>query len=48
MSQDPRPEIMKRALRFGVQPLPEGTNWQELKLAWKLIDELGYDTAWTY
>ncbi|HYP27649.1 MAG TPA: LLM class F420-dependent oxidoreductase [Blastocatellia bacterium] len=39
---------MARALRFGIQTPPHNTTWRELKDAWKLIDQLGYDTAWTF
>jgi alkanesulfonate monooxygenase SsuD/methylene tetrahydromethanopterin reductase-like flavin-dependent oxidoreductase (luciferase family) len=39
---------MKRRLKFGVQAAPEGTSWEELRRTWKLVEELGYDTAWTY
>jgi F420-dependent oxidoreductase-like protein len=39
---------MKTRLKFGVQAAPEGTSWEELRRTWKLVEELGYDTAWTY
>ncbi|MBI3652510.1 MAG: LLM class F420-dependent oxidoreductase [Acidobacteria bacterium] len=39
---------MTKALRFGVQTPPQNTSWQELLDTWKLIEEAGYDTAWTF
>ena len=39
---------MTRRIRFGVQTAPQNTTWQELRDTWKLIDALGYDTAWTF
>jgi F420-dependent oxidoreductase-like protein len=39
---------MARQLRFGVQTAPHNCTWQQLSAAWKLIDKLGYDTAWTF
>lgn len=39
---------MGKAIRFGVQTRPEHTTWHELRATWKLIDKLGYDTAWTF
>lgn len=39
---------MTRKIRFGVQTAPQNTTWQELRATWKLIDSLGYDTAWTF
>jgi F420-dependent oxidoreductase-like protein len=39
---------MPRAIRFGIQTPPQNTTWQQLRQAWKLIDELGYDTAWVF
>ncbi len=39
---------MTRKIRFGVQTAPQNTTWQELRDTWKLIDSLGYDTAWTF
>ena len=38
---------MTRKIRFGLQTAPQNTSWQELRATWKLIDSLGYDTAWT-
>ena len=37
---------MTKRIRFGVQTAPINTSWQELRDTWKLVDELGYDTAW--
>lgn len=37
-----------RPIRFGVQTWTQRTTWAELKETWKLIDALGYDTAWTW
>ncbi|HSE98078.1 MAG TPA: LLM class F420-dependent oxidoreductase [Blastocatellia bacterium] len=39
---------MSKPIRFGVQTPPQNVTWQEIRDAWKLIDELGYDTAWTF
>jgi F420-dependent oxidoreductase-like protein len=39
---------MTRKVRFGWQTAPQNTTWQELRATWKLIDSLGYDTAWTF
>jgi F420-dependent oxidoreductase-like protein len=39
---------MAKPIRFGVQTPPQNTNWNELAEAWRLIDETGYDTAWTF
>jgi F420-dependent oxidoreductase-like protein len=39
---------MAKPIRFGIQTAPQNTTWQELRDAWKLIDGLGYDTAWTF
>jgi F420-dependent oxidoreductase-like protein len=39
---------MTKPIRFGVQTPPQNVTWKELLDAWKLIDELGYDTAWTF
>jgi len=39
---------MTRKIRFGLQTAPQNTTWQELRATWKLIDSLGYDTAWTF
>ena len=39
---------MKRPIRFGVQIVPQHTEWHELVAAWKAVDESGYDTAWTF
>ncbi len=39
---------MTKPIRFGVQTPPQNVTWKELLGTWKLIDELGYDTAWTF
>lgn len=39
---------MDKPIRFGVQTPPQNVTWQELLDTWKLVDELGYDTAWTF
>jgi len=39
---------MARPIRFGIQTAPQNTTWQEMRDAWKLIDDLGYDTAWVF
>jgi F420-dependent oxidoreductase-like protein len=40
--------LMTKPIRFGVQTAPQNTTWPELRDTWKLIDESGYDTAWTF
>lgn len=39
---------MTKRIRFGVQAAPQNTTWPELRDTWKLIDTLGYDTAWVF
>ena len=39
---------MARKIKFGVQTAPQNTTWEELRTVWKMIDSLGYDTAWTF
>lgn len=39
---------MARPIRFGIQTPPQNTTWNEMRNTWKLIEELGYDTAWTF
>lgn len=39
---------MQKPIRFGVQTPPQHTTWHEMREAWRLIDDLGYDTAWTF
>ena len=39
---------MKRKIRFGIQTPQQDTTWENLRSAWKLIDELGYDTTWLF
>lgn len=40
--------MARRPIRFGVQTWTQRATWAELKETWKLIDALGYDTAWTW
>jgi F420-dependent oxidoreductase-like protein len=39
---------MPKPIRFGVQTPPQNTTFAEMRDTWKLIDQLGYDTAWTF
>jgi F420-dependent oxidoreductase-like protein len=39
---------MAKQIRFGVQTPPQNVTFQGLREAWKLIDSLGYDTAWVF
>ncbi|MFY9553654.1 MAG: LLM class F420-dependent oxidoreductase [Blastocatellia bacterium] len=39
---------MTKKIRFGVQTPPQNTTWEELRGAFRLIDSLGYDTAWVF
>jgi len=39
---------MAKPIRFGVQTAPHNTTWNDMKQTWRLIDGLGYDTAWTF
>src|SRR5436190_1665494 len=39
---------MTKKIRFGVQVAPQNTTWPELSDTWKLVDSLGYDTAWMF
>ncbi len=39
---------MGKALRFGILTQTHHTSWEELRRTWRLLDELGYDTAWTF
>jgi F420-dependent oxidoreductase-like protein len=39
---------MTKKIRFGVQVAPQNTTWPELRDTWKLVDSLGYDTAWVF
>src|ERR1044071_4499579 len=39
---------MTNHIRFGVQTPPQNVTFQGLRETWKLIDSLGYDTAWTF
>jgi F420-dependent oxidoreductase-like protein len=40
--------VMAKPIRFGVQTPPQHITWQGLRETWKLIDDLGYDTAWVF
>ncbi len=35
-------------MRFGVQLLPQDVSWSAWRDAWLRVDELGYDTNWSY
>ncbi|HKP86686.1 MAG TPA: LLM class F420-dependent oxidoreductase [Blastocatellia bacterium] len=39
---------MAKRIRFGIQTAPQHVTWQELKETWKLVESLGYDTAWVF
>lgn len=39
---------MAKPVRFGVQTPPQHTSWEAMRDTWKLIDDLGYDTIWTF
>ncbi|MCS6817472.1 MAG: LLM class F420-dependent oxidoreductase [Blastocatellia bacterium] len=39
---------MKRPLRFGILTQTQYASWEELRQTWRLLDDLGYDTAWTF
>lgn len=39
---------MAKPIRFGIQTPPQHVTWQAMREAWKLVDSLGYDTAWTF
>jgi len=39
---------MAKPIRFGIQAPPQNVTWEELRGVWKLIDSLGYDTAWNF
>ncbi|HXG92368.1 MAG TPA: LLM class F420-dependent oxidoreductase [Blastocatellia bacterium] len=39
---------MTKRIRFGVQTPPQHVTWQLMRETWKLVDSLGYDTAWTF
>jgi F420-dependent oxidoreductase-like protein len=39
---------MRRPIRFGVLTQTHHTSWEELRRTWHLLDDLGYDTAWTF
>jgi len=39
---------MAKRIRFGVQTPPQHVTWQAMRETWKLVDSLGFDTAWTF
>lgn len=39
---------MARAIRFGVQTSPQNCAWEEIAGVWDELEDLGYDTAWTF
>jgi len=39
---------MRRPVRFGALTQTHHTTWEDLRRTWRLLDELGYDTAWTF
>jgi F420-dependent oxidoreductase-like protein len=39
---------MAKRIRFGAQTPPQDVTFQGLRETWKLIDSLGYDTAWVF
>src|ERR1044072_6688735 len=39
---------MAKQIRFGIQTPPQNVTFQGLRETWKLIDSLGYDTAWVF
>src|SRR4249919_285670 len=39
---------MTKRIRFGIQTAPQLVTWERLRETWKLIDRLGYDTAWVF
>jgi F420-dependent oxidoreductase-like protein len=39
---------MTKPIRFGIQTPQQHTTWDELRETWRLLDELAYDTAWTF
>ena len=39
---------MTKPIRFGVQTAPQNCTWANLAAAWQLVDETGYDTAFTF
>lgn len=41
-------ETATHPIRFGVQTWPQYTAWSDLRAAWRLIEDLGYDSAWTF
>jgi F420-dependent oxidoreductase-like protein len=43
-----RDEQMAKRIKFGVQTAPQNVTFQGIRETWKLIDSLGYDTAWVF
>jgi len=39
---------MAQKIKFGIQTPPQLTTWENLRAAWRLIDQLGFDTAWVF
>jgi F420-dependent oxidoreductase-like protein len=39
---------MSKPIRFGLQTPQQHTTWQEMRDTWKLIEDLAYDTVWTF
>jgi alkanesulfonate monooxygenase SsuD/methylene tetrahydromethanopterin reductase-like flavin-dependent oxidoreductase (luciferase family) len=35
-------------LKFGIQPLPQEVSWEEWRDAWLRMEELGFDSLWSY
>ena len=35
-------------LKFGAQPLPQEVSWEEWRAAWLRMEELGFDSLWSY
>lgn len=44
----PRVHARNAGLKFGVQTPPQHTDWPSLRDAWRLVDSLGYDSAWVF
>ena len=41
-------KVRGRPLRFGIQLQPQGTTWGEYRAALQAVEELDFDTAWTF
>src|SRR5919204_4537341 len=35
-------------MKFGVQLLPQEVSWSQWRAGWLLVDELGFDSNWSY